>query len=229
MLKIGIELNGIVRDINKQYLKYYLKDINPAFDDTDIDMNVNNFIDKLPFESKSAVKKFIYEDYPYELFGCAAPMSRNLHTFINGWVHEMLNDRDIKYDICFFSLGEEELSIQSTYFYLSKSGSRVRRVFFPMNYKELYDEFNVIVTTRPEVVMNAKDKNVVILINKNDNQNVKQFADICYDNLEKMMQDTDYLCETLFNENKNIKKHRPSWWQKITYALRKKFNGRKTK
>ena len=32
MVKIGIELNNVVRNYNKQILKYYQKDINPELD-----------------------------------------------------------------------------------------------------------------------------------------------------------------------------------------------------
>jgi len=37
MIRIGIELNHVVRNINKQILKYYKKDIDPSLDLEDID------------------------------------------------------------------------------------------------------------------------------------------------------------------------------------------------
>ena len=37
MIRIGIELNDVVRNVNKQILKYYQKDIDPTLDLDDID------------------------------------------------------------------------------------------------------------------------------------------------------------------------------------------------
>lgn len=208
MLKIGIELNGIVRDINSQYLKYYTKDINQTFDDTNIDTNVVNLIDKLQFKSKKEKEQFIYEDYPYELFGCANSMSRNLHTFINGWAYD-LYWRENMDDISYFSLGEDELTIQSTYFYLSKSGSRVRNIYFPREEKDVWDKYDIVVTTNGNIVKNKPLGKIVVLILKTDNEKFKEFADYSYDNLEEMLKDEKFVNniitkkETIFSWLKN--------------------------
>lgn len=190
MLKIGIELNGIVRDINKQYLKYYVKDINQEFDDTNVNLNVTNLIDELKFDSKKAKEQFVYEDYPYELFGCAAPMTRNLHTFINGWLHDLYWNKNMS--VSFFSMNEDELTIQSTYFYLSKSGSRVRKIIFPTNIKEVFNEFDVIITTNKDLIDNNKNK-IMILIRKDDNKEYELKTDYVYNSLEELINDKNFV------------------------------------
>ena len=38
-MKIGIELNHIIRDVNSQMLKYYVKDIDKTFDEKKVDKN----------------------------------------------------------------------------------------------------------------------------------------------------------------------------------------------
>ena len=230
MIKIGIELNGVIRNINKQYLKYYLKDINPEFDDTDIDLNANDFVEKLPFPNKSDRKKFVYEDYPYEIFGCAAPMTRNLHTFINGWIHELSSKYEDKgYDVSFFSLGEEELSIQSTYFYLSKSGSRVRRTFFPKDYNELFDEYDIIITANKDIAINSYEDNFVILINNTDNSEYNEYADYVFNDLEEFMKNYTNVFETYNDFVKDgyiYKPKKTNWLKKIIYKIKKYFNGK---
>lgn len=200
MIKIGIELNGVIRDINKQYLKYYVKDINPEYDEDTADLNVVNFIDNLTFESKKAKKQFVYEDYPYELFGCAAPMTRNLHTFLNGWIYDLYWNKGLD-DVSVFSLGEEELTIQSTYFYLSKSGSRMRKVEFPREPKDVWDLYDVVITTNKDIVKSCPKNKVVILIVKNDNATYIDYADYSYNTLEEIIQDTDF-CEKINKKNK---------------------------
>ena len=37
MIRIGIELNNVIRNVDKQILKYYQKDIKPELDIEDID------------------------------------------------------------------------------------------------------------------------------------------------------------------------------------------------
>lgn len=190
-MKIGIELNGVVRDINRQCLKYYAKDIDPNIDESDVDMNSMSIMPKLDFKSNYERKKFVYEDYPYELFACANTMSRNLHVFLNGWAYDLYWNRD-KSEVSLFSLDEEELSIQSTYFFLSK-GSRIRRMFFPMNSKEVWKLFDVVITQDKDVVINKPDGKIAVLIRKSDNAEASDKADFKYDNLEDVIKDSEFL------------------------------------
>lgn len=221
MKKIGIELNGVIRNINQQYLKYYLKDINPTFDDTDIDLNVNDFLKQLKFENKSDIEKFVYEDYPYEIFGCAAPMSRNLHTFLNGWAHELEDE----YEIGFFSFGEKELSIQSTYFYLSKSGSRVRRALFPKNVKDLYNEFDIIITSDEKIALSKPKDKICVLIEKTDNKSALSLVDKSYNNLEDLMKDSVSFKEYVENYSESNIFVREI--KKVLYKIKKFLNGKR--
>ena len=43
MLTIGVELNHVVRNINKQILKYYAKEFDPSMDWEELDENVDVF------------------------------------------------------------------------------------------------------------------------------------------------------------------------------------------
>ena len=94
-MKIGIDLNGVIRDLNKQCVKYYVKDIDPTFDEETLDMGKMDILQDLPFPNKSDRNKFAYEDYPFEIYGCAPSMSRNLHTFLNGWAYSKYWDDNI--------------------------------------------------------------------------------------------------------------------------------------
>ena len=77
MIKIGIELNGVVRNVNKQILKYYQKDINPSLDLDETDEKDDVF-KYAKFESLTDKNDFIYIDYPYEIFGCANTAEKKL-------------------------------------------------------------------------------------------------------------------------------------------------------
>lgn len=207
MIKIAIELNHVLRNVNKQILKYYQKDINPELDLDDIDEkdDVFKYVD---FDSKRSRNEFIYIDYPYEIFGCAKTMTKNLPTEMTNWLSELTNYEDDEIYVYFYSLEEEALTIQSTYFFLSKIGTRVRKVVFPQNIDELKGECDVIITANNEVIKAfAGDKNVYkILINRPTNADSKENADKNYDSLSDVLGD-DELLNTLHSWKENKKEN----------------------
>ena len=167
MARIGIDLNHVVRNINKQIVKYYKKDIDRAFDDDKLDLNVVNIMKDLNFKSKKEESKFLFEDYPFEVFGSAPMMDRDLSVKINKLIVD-LADKESNHTISFFSTKEKGLSIQSSYFFLSKIGSRVREVFFPKSYKEAWEKFDMIITSDIALVDEKPEGKEVILVKKND-------------------------------------------------------------
>ena len=192
-MKIGIELNNIVRDLNKQIIKYYKKDINQSFDDKNVNYNVTNIIDSIDFKSKKAKFEYMYVDYPYEIFGCATTTHRNLAVTINNWLISLGNKEDDKYDVKLFSLKEEALSIQSTYYFLSKIGCRVREMFFPKDGVEMWNKCDVIITLNERIIDNKPEGKVVVLINKDDNKNLQGKVDLHYDSLFDLISDTEFI------------------------------------
>ena len=216
-MKIGIELNNIVRDLNKQIIKYYKKDINQSFDDKNVNYNVTNVIDSIDFKSKKAKFEYMYVDYPYEIFGCATTTHRNLAVTINNWLISLGNKEDDKYDVKLFSLKEEALSIQSTYYFLSKIGCRVREMFFPKDGIEMWDKCDVIITLNERIIDNKPEGKVVVLINKDDNKNLQGKVDLHYDSLFDLISDTDFINKV--RQIEGVKK--TSFLQKIKKIFKK--------
>ena len=226
-MKIGIEINGIVRDINKQYLKYYVKEINPAFDEEKVDMNVTSILPQLKFESEYIKQKFIFEDYPFEIFGCAHEMTRNLHAYLNGWSYGLYWNDNVE-DISLFSLGEDELSIQSTHFFLSK-GSRLRNLFFPRHVSDVWDLFDVVITQDNDIVSKKPENGIAIVIAKHDNASAQEGADFVYNSLEDIMND-ERLLYNLYEKfnNKNNISFIKRFGRKIKGFIKKCYNGIRT-
>lgn len=220
MKRIGIELNGIIRNINAQMLKYYKKDIDKKFNE-EVNLNVNDFIKQLPFKSDKERKNFLYIDYPYEIYGCANEMSRNLLVILNQWI-EHLNDvyENEEYVLCFFSLEEEALTIQSTYFFLSKTGSRIRFFYLPDKGEEdsVWDNFDIVVTSNKNVIKSKPNNKKCILIKKDDIE-IKSNVDYIYSDLLELINDENFVND-LSNDN-NIK---ISFYNKLKSKLRKLFN-----
>lgn len=213
-MKIGIELNGVIRDINQQIVDYYRKDFDKQFDVEKVDLNTVNFLPQIPFESKQIEDKFMYIDYPYEVFGCAGTMDMHLPNTLNTW-HRNLPKKD---DILLFSLMESGLSIQSTYFFLSKIGCKIREVFFPKKPKDIWDKCDVVITTNKKIVNSKPANKKVVLIYKSDNYKLGKKCDLVYNSLTELCNDKEFLDRVKTEKENNI-------WLKIKKIF--SFNGKK--
>ena len=191
MITIGIELNHVLRDINKQIIKYYSKEFDPSIDIDEIDATSDVLKDVCKFESKHARNSFLYIDYPYEIFGCANTAEKKLSTKITSWLSEIENIEDDDIRIVFYSLNEEALTIQSTYFFLSKIGTRVRKVFFPKDISEIWSECDIAVTANKDVVDYARDNDKkVVLVRRKINDGCE--CKLSYDNLSDIIDDKEF-------------------------------------
>lgn len=193
MLTIGVELNHVVRNINKQIIKYYAKEFSPETDIDEINDKEDVFKTFAKFNSNYEKNNFIFIDYPYEIFGCASTMEKKLAVKITNWLTDISNIEDEDIRIVFYSLNEGELTIQSTYFFLSKIGTRVRKVIFPKNIDEVWDECDVVITARDEFFeKEIPEGKKVVLINRPFNKEVKDKAFLNYDNLSEIITDEDF-------------------------------------
>ena len=193
MITIGVELNHVVRNINKQIVKYYAKEFTPDVDPDDIDDKENVLKTFAKFNSKYERNNFLYVDYPYEIFGCASTMENKLAVKITNWLTDISNIEDEDIRIIFYSMNEEALTIQSTFFFLSKIGTRVRKVIFPKTIEEVWDECDAVITARDEFFeKEIPEGKKVVLINRPFNKNSKDKAFLNYDNLSEIITDEEF-------------------------------------
>ena len=193
MLTIGVELNHVVRNINRQILKYYAKEYDPSMDWEELDDKVDVIEKYTKFESKFEKNNFIYIDYPYEIFGCANTMEKKLAVRITNWLSDITNIEDEDIRIIFYSLDEDALTIQSTYFFLSKIGARVRKVIFPKTIDELWEECDAVITARNEFFeRETPEGKKEVLINRDFNKEHKDEAFLNYDNLSDVIDDNNF-------------------------------------
>lgn len=188
MLRIGIELNDVVRNINRQYLKYYQKAIDHSFDIDDID-DKKDVLSMLKFSSQNEKDEFIYTEYPYEIFGCADSMEKNLAAGMRSWTERLSDIEDDDVRLSFYSLEEGGLTIQATYFFLSKLGTRARKVFFPIKIDEVWEECDVVITANEKLFNNVPEGKKIVLINREKNSEFRDRAQLNYDSLVELMND----------------------------------------
>ncbi len=193
MITIGVELNHVVRNINKQIVKYYAKEYAPDVDPDDIDDKEDVLKTFAKFDSKYERNNFLYIDYPYEIFGCANTMEKKLAVKITNWLTDISNIEDEDIRIIFYSMNEEAITIQSTFFFLSKIGTRVRKVIFPKSIEEVWEECDVVITARDEFFeKEIPEGKKVVLINRPFNKDCKDKAFLNYDNLSEIITDEEF-------------------------------------
>jgi len=188
MLRIGIELNDVVRNINRQYLKYYQKAIDQSFDIDSIDEK-KDVLSMLKFSNQNEKDEFIYTEYPYEIFGCADSMEKNLAAGMRAWTERLSDIEDDDVRLSFYSLEEGGLTIQATYFFLSKLGTRARKVFFPIKIDEVWEECDVVITANEKLFDNVPEGKKIVLINREKNSKFRDRAQLNYDSLVELMND----------------------------------------
>ena len=193
MITIGVELNHVVRNINKQIIKYYVKEYAPDVDPDDIDDREDVLKTFAKFDSKYERNNFLFIDYPYEIFGCANTMEKKLAVKITNWLTDISNIEDEDIRIIFYSMNEEAITIQSTFFFLSKIGTRVRKVIFPKSIEEVWEECDVVITARDEFFeKEIPEGKKVVLINRPFNKDCKDKAFLNYDNLSEIITDEEF-------------------------------------
>jgi hypothetical protein len=211
-IRLGIELNHVIRNVNKQILKYYQKDIDENIDIDDIDYTSDVIHDVCHFETKDDIITFLYDDYPFEIYGSADQMDRNLSRDLNLWIQRLTNQEDVDLKIFFFSMREGGITIQSSYFFLSKIGSRVRETVFPKSCDELMEYGDIFVTSNKDVIKYIYDRNeksciaIKTTMNKTDLFKSNYF----YDSFREFLDDNSKL-----DLIKDLVNYRPSILRKI--------------
>ena len=188
-MKIAIDLNDVIRDYSRNFVKYFKKAINHSFDEDNIEFYTNDMEFLLPFQSDEQYRRFVYEDYPFELYGKCPAVEKNLPRDLNDWIEFDLLDEDI--ETMFVSPMESDLTIQSTFAFLAKIGSRVREVYFPIDSSTVWDKCDVLITTNPRFFLNKPENKTIIKINKEYNRDYN--GDYEYNSLYDIINDKNFI------------------------------------
>ena len=186
-MKIAIDLNDVIRDYSRNFVKYFKKGINNSVDEDNLEFYTNDLEVLLPFVSKEQYRRFVYEDYPYELYGKCPAVESNLPRELNNWIEITLLDGDI--EVIFVSPMESDLTIQSSYAFLARIGSRVREVYFPIDSSTVLDKCDYLITANPRFF--GVNDNKIIKINKeyNTDYDIK----LSYDSLMDIINDKEFV------------------------------------
>lgn len=189
---ISIDVNDVLRDYTRQFMKMYNKTINPNFvieydEIKDFDFfNVFPFGDK-DFRDKQEYFDFLYEEVAYEIFGCAEVMERGLGPAFSTWVErDMRNfDDEDTPNLRIVAPFETHLAIPSTMHFLSRIGCKVREYYFPIVSNTIWDGADILITANPQLIKNKPEGKIAIKINTPYNQDVD--ADYTFDTFIEMI------------------------------------------
>jgi len=162
-MKIGIEVNGVLRDtigkIKTVYEKFLIKNSEES-EDIEIESfeyKINEPINSLElkkhfsFESDEELYDFLYNEFPMEIFGHAQSSEMLSFNYLNDFYLDFRNDNDIV--IISDEIGKTK---PATLFFLSKFGSLIESIVFynETNKSKILSEFDLIVTSNPDIIIN---------------------------------------------------------------------------
>ena len=170
-MRIGIEMNGVLRDTILKFRQLYEKfniDLEPELEEGEepvFKYEVIEPIDSLDllnhftFPSKDEFYSFMYEEHPMEIFGHSPSVEMSTMNDLNEFYYEMRDNNDIL--IVSDEIGKSK---PASLFFLSKFGCLVEKVKFysESTIDSMWGEIDVLLTANPNLLLNCpKDKKVI--------------------------------------------------------------------
>ena len=185
-MRIGIELNGVLRDtlkkIKEVYEKWYLE--NPFLDDSQkesferkiiSDITTLDISNHLSFKDDDDVYNFLYKEYTMEIFGHSGSVEASSMMDLNEFYFDM---RD-KHEIIIVS-DEIGKSKPASLFFISKFGSLIESIKFysETTINSMWDSIDVLLTANPNLLLNSPKDKLVIKYNTVYNKDVSSEHEI---------------------------------------------------
>jgi hypothetical protein len=176
-MRVGIELNGVLRDtlkkIQQEYEKWYIE--NPFKEESEFDYKVIsdlttlNIIEHLSFKDEDELYNFLYKEHTMEIFGHAGSVENSSMMDFNEFY---LNMRD-EHDILIVS-DEMGKSKPASLFFISKFGCLVETVKFysETTINSMWDSVDVLLTANPQLLLNHPEGKIVIKYDTSYNSDI---------------------------------------------------------
>lgn len=189
-MKICFTLDDVIRAKTQQIGKMYQKYIDPEVKLDELDLENQSINEALGFDSIAEYRKFLYEDYAFEIFAEAPVIERMLDKKLNLW-HIDVSHKDFSQpvDVMLANPREFNASIGFTYFFLSQIATRIREVFFPLDYVEIWNKCDVLVTADNYLLEAKPEGKIAIKIETDYNKNSE--ADYTYESLSAFLDDKE--------------------------------------
>jgi hypothetical protein len=169
-MKIGITINGVVRDfINKfesVYDKYYGSDLEE--EEIKRDINTPNLLEHFNFSGGTQdLNKFLYVDASLEIFGHAGETKLNSVEHLNQ-LHNMIEDMGHNPIVLSKELNNSK---PATLFFLSKLSAKINNIIFVREYEKIWDYVDILITADPEILDTKPNGKISIKVINHYNKN----------------------------------------------------------
>jgi hypothetical protein len=180
-MRIGIELNGVLRDtlkkIQQEYEKWYLN--NPFRDENEEDdfkyevlseLTTLDIFSHLKFRSEDELYDFLYKEHTMEIFGHAGSVEPSGLVELNEFYLDMRESHDII--VVSDEIGKSK---PASLFFISKFGCLVESVKFysESTINSLWDSVDILLTANPKLLLNHPKNKIVIKFNTTYNSDVE--------------------------------------------------------
>jgi len=177
-MKIGIELNGVLRDtlkkIQQEYEKWYIE--NPFNEDEEFqyevisDLTSLNISEHLKFKNEDELYDFLYKEHTMEIFGHAGSVETSGMIDFNDFYLDVRDNHDVL--IVSDEIGKSK---PASLFFISKFGCLVELVKFysESTINSLWDSVDVLLTANPKLLLNHPVNKIVIKFNTSYNSDIK--------------------------------------------------------
>jgi hypothetical protein len=180
-MRIGIELNGVLRDtlkkIQQEYEKWYLN--NPFRDENEEDdfkyevlseLTTLDISSHLKFRSEDELYDFLYKEHTMEIFGHAGSVEPSGLVELNEFYLDMRESHDII--VVSDEIGKSK---PASLFFISKFGCLVESVKFysESTINSLWDSVDILLTANPKLLLNHPKNKMVIKFNTIYNEDIE--------------------------------------------------------
>jgi hypothetical protein len=177
-MRIGIELNGVLRDtlkkIQQEYEKWYIE--NPFKEEDEFeykvisDLTSLNIQNHLTFKNDDELYNFLYKEHTMEIFGHAGSVEVSGMMDFNNFYLEMRDEHDIL--IVSDEIGKSK---PASLFFISKFGCLVETVKFysESTINSFWDSIDILLTANPNLLLNYPENKVVIKYETTYNSEIK--------------------------------------------------------
>jgi hypothetical protein len=186
-MRVGIELNGVLRDtiskITQVYEKHMVEEmadeiiktyettvdsedyIEMSFNEVDFKYEIKspvtslNLMDHFSFKDKDELYNFLYEEFPMQIFGHAPSTELTSFNDLNDIYYKLRDDHDL-----IIVSDEIGRSKPASLFFLSKFGCLIEKVKFYSNstINSMWGEIDILLTSNPDLLLRYPDNKIII-------------------------------------------------------------------
>jgi hypothetical protein len=177
-MRIGIELNGVLRDtlrkIQQEYEKWYIE--NSFNEDEEFKYEVITKLTSLEiskhlkFKNEDELYDFLYKEHTMEIFGHAGSVETSGMMDFNDFYLDVRDNHDVT--IVSDEIGKSK---PASLFFISKFGCLVESIKFysESTINSLWESIDILLTANPKLLLNHPENKTVIKYNTSYNSDIK--------------------------------------------------------